>query len=97
MSVVFSRAARDDLVEIGLWIEEHNPARADSFIAELESACAGLGSRPSRFPVAATVRGEVIRKRVHRGYLIFYRVRDRTTEIVRVVNGRRDWVEILQG
>jgi toxin ParE1/3/4 len=96
MNVDFSPEARADLVEIGLWIAGDNPGRAETFVEELERACAGLAEQPSRFPVAATVRGSAIRKRVHRDYLILYRTQAATVEIVRVVHGKRDWVAIIE-
>jgi toxin ParE1/3/4 len=47
--------------------------------------------------VALILRGEPIRKRVHGDYLIFYRVRGRQVEIVRILHGARDWNALLPG
>ena len=47
MSVVFSPAARDDLVEIALFIAEDNPKRALSFVDELEDKGQVVGRSPT--------------------------------------------------
>ena len=45
----FSPAARDDLLAIGLYIAEDNPARAESFVTELEGTAAPGGAAPAQF------------------------------------------------
>jgi toxin ParE1/3/4 len=35
--LVFTPAARNDLLEIGAYIADDNPVRAESFVAELEN------------------------------------------------------------
>ena len=52
MKVNLTERALADLKAIARWIGLDNPDRADSFSAELRSACLGLGSHPMRFPVA---------------------------------------------
>jgi addiction module RelE/StbE family toxin len=87
--------ARADLKAIAKWIDDDNPDRADSFVDELERACAAFGRRPYRFP-AVQVAGRDLRKRVYRDYLIFYRVLENQVEVVRSVHGKRDWVPLLK-
>ena len=41
MKVVFSPAAKDDLMEIAIYIAQDNPARALSFVDELEARAWG--------------------------------------------------------
>ena len=43
MKVVFSPAAKDDLLEIALYIAQDNPTRALSFVDELEAKSLRLG------------------------------------------------------
>jgi plasmid stabilization system protein ParE len=95
VSVTFSSEASADLIEIGAWIAADSPARADTFLDALEGACTALSSNPSRFSVARIVNGEAVRKRVYRGYLIFYRIHRSRVEILRVTHGKRDWVALL--
>jgi toxin ParE1/3/4 len=95
VKVLLSPEAIDDLGTIARWIAADNPQRAESFVDELEGACRSLSRRPSRFPVALRLHGEPIRKRLHRDYLIFYRIRRTQVEVVRVLHGARDWAALL--
>ena len=45
MKVEFSPVAKDDLLEIALYIAQDNPVRALSFVDELEAQCLRLGKR----------------------------------------------------
>lgn len=49
MDVVFTSKAVADLVAIGDFIAEHNPARAATFLAELIGRCEELADIPSPF------------------------------------------------
>jgi len=95
VKVLLSPEAADDLRTIARWIAKDNPPRTESFINELERACLSLSRRPSRFPVALSLHGEPIRKRVHRDYLIFYRIKPKRVEIMRILHGARDWATLL--
>lgn len=96
MKVELAPEAQADLKAIAAWIDNDDPIRADSFVDELERACAALGRRPYRFP-AVPAAGRDLRKRVYRDYLILYRVLKNQVEIVRIVHGKRDWVALLRG
>jgi toxin ParE1/3/4 len=52
--LVFSPAARDDLIEIGLYIAQDSPDRAESFVAELEAVAQRVAERPGSFPIRET-------------------------------------------
>ena len=89
MKVVFSPAARDDLLEIADYIAQDNPRRAMSFIDELESRCDALGAAPG----IGTQRPELgtgVRALPHGRYLIFYRATTAVLRIERVMHGSRD-------
>ncbi len=89
MKVGLSAAARDDLIEITLYIAADNPNRASSFVDELEAKCLALGKAPG----IGTLRpelGDGIRMFLHGRYLIFYRERGNEVRIERVMHGARD-------
>lgn len=89
MKVAFSVAARDDLIEITLYIAEGNPRRALSFVDELEAKCLALG----RAPGIGTMRpglGDGVRMSVYSSYLIFYREQEDELRIERVMHGARE-------
>ena len=90
MRLEFSARARRDLVAIGEWIGQDNPARAASFVDELEDACRGLLDFPQAFPVSVCKDGRVIRKRVHSDYLIPYEALVDRVLIAAVIHGARD-------
>ncbi len=82
-------AARNDLLEIADFIALDNPARALSFVAEIEAAIATIVERPGSFPS----RDELIvglRNARHGRYLIFFLVDDEEVQIVRVLHAARD-------
>ncbi|MBE2242542.1 MAG: type II toxin-antitoxin system RelE/ParE family toxin [Burkholderiaceae bacterium] len=89
MKVTFSPAARDDLLEVALYIAQDNPARASTFVDELEVRCLGLGETPG-IGTARSELGEGIRMLPHGRYLIFYREARGTVRIERVMHGARD-------
>jgi toxin ParE1/3/4 len=96
VKVIIAEAVEADLRDIARWIAEGDPVRAKTFSAEIRRACSGLRTRPRRFPaVRATPRGE-IRKRVHKNYLILYRISPDDVEVVRIVHGSRDWIRIVE-
>jgi toxin ParE1/3/4 len=95
LNVVLTEAALADLVGIGRFIALDSPARADSFLAELEDRCHRLGAMPLAFPLLPGREATGIRRRPYQNYLIFYRIVDQTVEILHVVQGARDYDAIL--
>ena len=89
MKVRLTQEAEADLEDIGDRIAERNPARAVTYVRELRERVNRIGE----FPHAGPPRpqwGEGIRIAVHGKYLIIYRVRDETVQILRVLHGARD-------
>jgi toxin ParE1/3/4 len=82
-------AARADLIEIGDFIALDNPARALSFIAEIEATMATIAERPSSFP-ARNELATGLRSARHGRYLIFFVAGNAGVQIVRVLHGARD-------
>ncbi|WP_210207923.1 type II toxin-antitoxin system RelE/ParE family toxin [Bosea caraganae] len=95
MTVIISDAAKADLIGIGRHIAKDTPARADSFVDELERKCLGLGERPLAWPVMPQSKGRQIRRRAHGDYLIFYRIGEDHVEVVRVLHSARDYAAWL--
>jgi toxin ParE1/3/4 len=93
---VLSAAAEADVIEIGAYIEEDNPAAARRLVGDIYDGFERLAKRPAlghRRPdlTALTVLFWPIR----RNYLIVYREVASVVEIVRVINARRDIAAIL--
>ena len=89
MKLVFSPAARDDLIDIGAYIAQDNPKRALSFVNELEEAC----NRFAQAPGIGTARPELgrgVRMWPHGRYLVFYRPNAREIRVDRILHASRD-------
>jgi len=97
MNVVVTEAAYADLLTIGRMIGLDNPARAETFIAELEERCMRLGVEPYAYPLVVGFEDHGIRRRVHGRYLIFYRVVGESVEIIHVLHGALDYRTLLFG
>lgn len=88
MSVTFSPAALEDLMDIAFYIAKDNPARASTFVDEIEAKCQRLG----KAPFIGTERKDIgpgMRMTTHKTYLIFYRD-SLPPRIERVLHSARD-------
>ncbi len=90
MKVKLAREAEADLEAISDWIAKDNPLRALSFARELRQRCVGLGHRPNRFPVFATLKDILVRKRSCRKYAIFYVVGLDRIDAIRILHAAQD-------
>jgi toxin ParE1/3/4 len=93
--ITWSRHARADLAQIWNYHAKvaGRPA-ADNIVREINSACRLIENHP----FGGRARDEVrpgLRSISARSYIVFYRVRDSTAEIVRILHGRRDLDEIF--
>jgi toxin ParE1/3/4 len=89
MKVRLTPDAEADLEGIGDRIAERNATRAVTYVRELRERCHRIGE----FPHAGPPRpqwGEGIRIALHGRYVVVYRVRDETVQVLRVVHGARD-------
>jgi addiction module RelE/StbE family toxin len=95
MKLVFTDEAKADLLQIGEWIAEDNPARALTFVDELETRCARLTTMPRAYPLVRGQENSGVRRVRHGNYLIFYRVTADVVEILHVLHGARDYEPIV--
>jgi toxin ParE1/3/4 len=87
--LAFAPAAREDLTTIALFIAEDNPARAESFVAELEAKARLLAEWPQSYPTRDDI-SPGLRAAVHGRYLLLYRDLEHEVRIIRIVHGARD-------
>ena len=87
--------ARSDLRAIGDYIAADHPARAISFVEELETRCRRLVEHPLAWPTIA--RFANVRRCLHKRYLILYRVEPTEIIVLHVVHGARDYETLLTG
>ncbi len=89
--LLISPLAAQDLDDIAAYIARDNPARAATFVAELEAKCRSAAAMPEIYPARSDlVPG--LRMAVHGRYLVFFRdlPGDNTVRIERVLHGARD-------
>lgn len=95
MKVFITAAAKADLVAIGEFIRPHNPARAATFVEELLDCCDALADMPRAYPLVSRYEQWGIRRRLYRGYLIFYRVQPSLLEVIHILNDAQDYEALL--
>ncbi len=95
MNLRFSLQAAEDLESIGDFIAEDNPARANSFVEELQERCQEMSRHPTAFPLRAELEPG-LRIGVHGKYLIFFKSTDEEMLVVRILHGARDLTKLLK-
>lgn len=66
MRVVLTEQAIGDLLHIARYIRRDNPARAETFVAELEDRCTRLATAPLAYPLVPGRESSGIRRRPSR-------------------------------
>ncbi len=89
MKVTFSPLATDDLMEIASFIAHDNPARALTFVDELEQKCHLLGVSPG-LGTSRPELGAGVKMLPFGRYLIFYREASKGLRIERIMHSARD-------
>lgn len=95
MIVHLTAEAERDLEQIGDWIARDNPARAVTFIKEIERTCLDLAEFREGFPLVPRFEDRRVRHRSKGNYLIFYRVESATVVVLHVLHGAMDYSAIL--
>lgn len=94
-SVFFSPAAVGDLREIHDFIFVDNTAAAGQLLDDLQQSCESLARHPrmgaTRSDIMTGIRLLVVRKI----YVVFYRISGPDVEVVRIVNGHRDFSKLF--
>jgi len=95
MRLEFSPESQLDLIDIAAFIAQDNPARAKSFVDELEADCGRLIIQPG-IGAPRPDLGDGVRVLPHGRYLIFYRADEKLVRIARVLHSARDMVAAFQ-
>jgi toxin ParE1/3/4 len=95
VKVHFSDAARGDLRRIGDYIAKDSPSRAKDFVRALREGARQLADNPLAFPLVPRHEEKGFRRRVFRGYLIFFRVEGDAVFVVRILHGAQDYEAVL--
>lgn len=87
-------AARNDLHGIHTYIAKDNPRSARAYVQLLRDKCARLAEMPQM--AAPDARYLNLRKFPVGNYLIFYREKANTIEVIRILHAARDVAEELK-
>lgn len=91
--VHYSKRAKQDLLDIWLWIARDNAGLADAVLDRIEQRASKL-SQHREIGAARPEIGEGARGLVVERWLVLYRLVDGGVQIVRVVDGARDLARI---
>jgi toxin ParE1/3/4 len=88
--LILSPRAAADLEELAEYIARDAPARAASFVAELEARCRAVAEAPDLYPSRADL-APGLRMAVHGRYLVLFRdfPGEGTVRVERVLHGAR--------
>lgn len=93
--LVILPAAQADLIDIGDFIALDNRPRAASFVAEIEAKIVEVGERPGSFQKRDDLH-KGLRHARHGRYLIFFIEMGDEVQIVRVLQGSRNWPRMFR-
>lgn len=95
----YSEEAKQDLIEIKKYIKYNlqEPNIANKLISKIKNAIEDIKNNPEVYAIIDNdfIKKLEIRKIIVDNYIVFYRIKNNTIEIVRVMNGRRNWIELL--
>jgi toxin ParE1/3/4 len=86
---VYTSAAKQDLIDILMYIARDKPEAAIAWVEKIEAKCQQIGSHPEIGEARQTF-GEGVRTNVVGRYVIFHRKVGDHSEILRVIPGDRN-------
>lgn len=95
MKVRLSSEVWRDLEAISDHISLDSPSIANRLVDELLDKSLEIGSRPKAYGLVPRFEHHNVRRRVHKGYLIFFRIEADQVTILHILHGARDYVSLL--
>ena len=98
-NIEYSKEAKQDLIGIKQYIKYNlqEPETAQKLILEIRNEINNLKHNPEIFSIIDEdiIKKFEIRKLIVNNYIVFYRIKKDNIEIVRVMYGRRNWINLL--
>ena len=98
-NIEYSRESKEDLIEIKQYIKYNlqEPEMANKLILKIRKSIKALKNNPEIYTIIDddVIRKLEIRKLIIDNYIVFYRIKNDTIEIVRIMYGKRNWINLL--
>ena len=97
--IEYSKDSKQDLIGIKQYIKYNlqEPKIAENLINKIRVEINNLKDNPEIYSIIDEdiIKKLEIRKLIVDNYIVFYRVKNDTIEIVRIMYGRRNWINLL--
>ena len=97
--IEYSKDSKQDLIGIKQYIKynRQEPKIAENLINKIRVEINNLKDNPEIYSIIDEdiIKKLEIRKLIVDNYIVFYRVKNDTIEIVRIMYGRRNWINLL--
>lgn len=98
-NIVYSKESKEDLIEIKQYIKYNlqEAETAQKLISKIRNEINKLKHNPKIYSIIDDdmIKQLEIRKLIVDNYIVFYRIKSYNIEIVRVMHGRRNWINLL--
>ena len=98
-NIEYSKEAKEDLIGIKQYIKYNlqEPETANKLTSKIRKSIKTLKDNPEIYAIIDDdiIRKLEIRKLIVDNYIIFYRIKNDSIEIVRIMYGRRNWINLL--
>lgn len=98
-NIEYSKESKQDLIGIKQYIKYNlqEPEIAKKLISKIRKEINSLKDNPEVYAIIDDdiIKKLEIRKLIVDNYIVFYRIKDNNIQIVRVMYGRRNWINLL--
>ena len=98
-NIEYSKESKEDLIGIKQYIKYNlqEPETANKLISKIRMSIKSLKDNHEIFAIIDDdiITKLEIRKLIVDNYIVFYRIKDDSIEIVRIMYGRRNWINLL--
>jgi len=98
-NIEYSKESKQDLIEIKKYIKDNlqEPEAAQKLIDKIRKEINILKINPEIYAIIDEdiIRKLEIRKLIIDNYIVFYRIKNNNIQIVRIMYGRRNWINLL--
>lgn len=98
-NVEYSKESKDDLIGIKQYIKYNlqEPEISRKLISKIIKEINELKNNPEKYTIIDDdiIKKLQIRKLIVDNYIVFYRIKNDNIQIVRIMYGRRNWINLL--